>query len=493
MQHELETQGLLKIPVWRHAIINYPHPLLKSGLVVIDTPGLNTMGAEPELTLNIIPNAHAVLFLTATDTGITQSDMQIWNEFIKGRTKYKLVLLNKIDMLWDDLKPKQDVANEIEKQVNITAHQLGVSPSSVFAVSAQKALVAKIKKNEGLLKQSGIVELETTLGNQIIQAKHEILGRTVASECSEMIKGSRKILQQRFTSLRAQVVELRGLRGQNIDTSKSILAQVVADRKRYESSIPTFNHANEKISHIGNKLIKHLSLAYLDTALANSRQEMGDSWTTVGLNKGMRNLMKQANELASHISKESSDIKKLADNIYHVFQTKHGFEVFSPPPLDMSNFTSNMQALEKITSDFCSDPVNVLTEKHFLIRKFFLGLGTQTQKIFTQAEKDAQHWLQDMLSILKNQMAAHKANLDQRSQNLMKAKASAEALDSQLAVIEREYAAVVKEGQKLDLMLLQLMKAVKPAIKAKLAEQNVAEFNKTVHLPQVPFLNVIAQ
>ena len=42
------------------------------------------------------------------------------------RQKYKLVLLNKIDMLWDDLKPKQDVTNEIEKQVNITAHQLSL-------------------------------------------------------------------------------------------------------------------------------------------------------------------------------------------------------------------------------------------------------------------------------------------------------------------------------------------------------------------------------
>src|SRR5262245_38390335 len=29
------------IPAWRHAMISYPHPLLKSGLVVLDTPGLN--------------------------------------------------------------------------------------------------------------------------------------------------------------------------------------------------------------------------------------------------------------------------------------------------------------------------------------------------------------------------------------------------------------------------------------------------------------------
>ena len=490
MIHELENLGLLKIPVWRHAIINYPHPLLKSGLVIIDTPGLNTLGAEPELTLNIIPNAHAVVFLTATDTGITQSDMQIWNEFIKGRAKYKIVLLNKIDMLWDDLKSKQDVTNEIEKQVNVTAHQLGISPEGVFAISAQKALVAKIKKNDALLKRSGLLALENTLGNQIVQAKHEILGRTVASECSEMIKQSRKIVQQRLNNLRAQITELRGLRGKNDDASKGLLAKVVTDRKRYEASIPTFNHASNKINHIGKKILRHLSLAYLDTSLAESRQDIGDSWTTVGLNQGMRNLMKQANDLADFINKESNDIKKLADNIYEVFQSKHGFDIFSPPTLDMLTFTNNMKALEKITNDFCSDPINLLTEKHFLIRKFFLGLGTQTKQIFAQTEADCKRWIEDILNVLIAQMNEHKSSLEQRTQNLDFAKANTEALETQLNIVEQEYAIVAKESQNLDIMLLQLIKAVKPAAKAKAAEKNNVDFEKTLKLSSMPFLNV---
>ena len=490
MIHELETLGLLKIPVWRHAIINYPHPLLKSGLVIIDTPGLNTLGAEPELTLNIIPNAHAVVFLTATDTGITQSDMQIWNEFIKGRAKYKIVLLNKIDMLWDDLKSKQDVTNEIEKQVNVTAHQLGISPEGVFAISAQKALVAKIKKNDALLKRSGLLALENTLGNQIVQAKHEILGRTVASECSEMIKQSRKIVQQRLNNLRAQITELRGLRGKNDDASKGLLAKVVTDRKRYEASIPTFNHASDKINHIGKKILRHLSLAYLDTSLAESRQDIGDSWTTVGLNQGMRNLMKQANDLAEFINKESNDIKKLADNIYEVFQSKHGFDIFSPPTLNMLTFTNNMKALEKITNDFCSDPINLLTEKHFLIRKFFLGLGTQTKHIFAQTEADCKRWIEDILNVLIAQMNEHKNSLEQRTQNLAFAKANTEALETQLNIVEQEYAIVAKESQNLDIMLLQLIKAVKPAAKAKAAEKNNVDFEKTLKLSSMPFLNV---
>ena len=54
--------GRVEVPKWRHAVINIAHPLLRQGLVILDTPGLNAIGAEPELTVNLIPQA-AVIYL----------------------------------------------------------------------------------------------------------------------------------------------------------------------------------------------------------------------------------------------------------------------------------------------------------------------------------------------------------------------------------------------------------------------------------------------
>ena len=73
---------MVEVPRWRHAMINFPHPLLKQGLVILDTPGLNAIGTEPELTLSLLPSAHAVLFLLAADTGVTKSDIEIWRQYI---------------------------------------------------------------------------------------------------------------------------------------------------------------------------------------------------------------------------------------------------------------------------------------------------------------------------------------------------------------------------------------------------------------------------
>jgi hypothetical protein len=111
----LDADGLVEISQWRHAIINFPHPLLKQGLVILDTPGLNAIGTEPELTLNLIPNAHAVLFILAAETGVTRSDIEVWRTHI-GAGPGRIVVLNKIDAMWDELRSDAENEAEIARQ-----------------------------------------------------------------------------------------------------------------------------------------------------------------------------------------------------------------------------------------------------------------------------------------------------------------------------------------------------------------------------------------
>jgi hypothetical protein len=461
MRRLLAEKGTVEIPVWRHALINYPHPLLRNGLVVIDTPGLNTMGAEPELTLSIIPNAHAVLFLTATDTGITKSDMQIWSDYVQKRATHKLVVLNKIDILWDGLETEAEVNTLIQKQIQNTARELGLDSRNIFAMSAQKALVAKIRKDAALLERSGIGKLEDALANQLIESKHEILGRAVVTECSNMIRSSRKVAQLRVTTMKSQLAELREIQTQNRDSSKEILTNVVAERKRYEASVLTFNQGSEKIKRLSDKLLRHLSLGFLDTTLEQTKQDMGDSWTTVGLNRSIRALTRLTINLAGEIKLEGSAIKKHADDLYHLFWSKHGFEKTEAVELDMGNFIYNMQALEKITDDFCSNPINVLTEKRFLIRKFYLGLGAQIQESFEQAHTDCNRWLNVVIGELKTQISSHKKSLDKRAESLMESHENADKLIKNLEAAEKDFSKLLAQSNELDAILLRLMRSAK--------------------------------
>jgi hypothetical protein len=223
----------------------------------------------------------------------------------------------------------------------------------------------------------------------------------------------------------------------------------------------TFNQGNEKIKRLSEKLLRHLSLGYLNTTLEQTRQDMGDSWTTINLNKSMRKLTKLAINLAEEVTVEATTIKKHADDLYQLFCSKHGFEKTQAISLNLDSFIQDIQSLEKITHDFCTDPVNMLTEKHFLIRRFYLGLVTQIQALFEQAQVNCTIWLNVVIGELKTQINVHKKALDKRAETLMESDNNADNLIKNLEATENEFAKLMQQSNQIDAILLKLMRCAK--------------------------------
>lgn len=202
---DLETAEGVEIPCWRHAIINFPHPLLQQGLIILDTPGLNAIGTEPELTVSLLPNAHVVLFVLAADAGVSQTDLDVWNRYLGGTDNAqrggRIVVLNKIDGLWDDLRSASAIGAEIDRQVSSTASTLGLPSSQVYAVSAQKALLAKVTGDDALLMRSRLPELENALLEKLIPEKHKIVGAATRAEVRQLVGSVCSLLQVRRTAL----------------------------------------------------------------------------------------------------------------------------------------------------------------------------------------------------------------------------------------------------------------------------------------------------
>jgi hypothetical protein len=160
----------------------------------------------------------------------------------------------------------------------------------------------------------------------------------------------------------------------------------------------------------------------------------------------------------------------------------------------MSGFINNMQSLEKITNEFCSDPVNVLTEKRFLIRKFYLGLGAQIQANFEQAHLDCNRWLNVVIGELKTQISSHKKSLDKRAESLMESHNNADKLIKNLESTEKELSKLLLQSNELDAILLKLMRCAKfDANKPSPTGLNLPKldgenFAKTVLLPDAPHI-----
>jgi hypothetical protein len=453
----LKDGNRVEIPAWRYAQINIAHPLLKSGLVILDTPGLNALGTEPELTLSVIPNAHAVLFLLATDTGVTRSDQEIWTRYVEKYVHHRVAVLNKIDMLWDDLKSWEQIQASVQKQLEKTAKQLNLPATQVLAVSAQKALLAKIRGDHALLHKSGIESLENMLAKEIIPSKQAIVRASVLKEIGGMIESSRQSVVSQLTAANHELAELRTLTGKNQDVTKKLRDRIMTDKVRYDESVKNFNLTKQVLSQQGRNLQANLAEERLEEFLEKSRESIQGSWTTAGLTRGMQTLVRQVMRQFDKTVQISLHIKRLLDTAYISFHEKHNFEKLSPPLLSLDGYRVKLHELVDKTEDFCKDPVNIMTEKHFLIKKFYLALVSHAEQIFELARLETQTWLRGALDPLLIQIKEYRSQLERRLDNIKKIHENIDTLQERIRELEGQIASLNEENRLLDEIVAKLM------------------------------------
>jgi len=418
MRHQLRANGTVDVPAWRYATVNYPHPLLQAGLTILDTPGLNALGAEPELTLSVIPNAHAVMYLLATDTGVTRSDLEIWQKHVHRHANYHVAVLNKIDMQWDDLKSEAEIQASIERQAEETARVLKLPRSRVFAVSAQKALAAKIRGDQALRLRSGIESLEYLLAHQVIPARRDMLHHAVAREVSTMLDESQSDLAMRIQRNSDELIQLTQLSGKNRDLVAQTRAALQQEKDAYDATAEQFRVTRKSLQGQGEHLLGNLSQDTLDGILANARAAMEGSWTTRGLISGICQLSEQMNERLQQASRLANNMLDALEQAYLRFHLQHGLPKMQVPRLDLTAYRNRLQALVAETEAFCRDPANLLLEKRFMIRRFFAGLAEEARKAFDLARTDAERWLRIALDPVMTRIREHKQYLDGRLDKL---------------------------------------------------------------------------
>jgi predicted nuclease with TOPRIM domain len=437
------------IPAWRHALINHPHPWLRNGLVILDTPGLNALGTEPELTLKTIPSAHAVVFLLAMDTGVTRSDLEMWREHVQPHQTCRIAVLNKIDLLWDELKTPAQVDEAIARQVAQTGEALGLHSRHVVALSAQKALVGRVRGDAQLTARSNVAQLETLLGDEVMPAKREIMRSAVVREMADMVNESLHDLVGQLTDVQAELKDVSTLAGKNRSIAKSMLARLEKDRATYLEQMERFQVSYGSVLKQGETLMDSLDRARLDEIFATSRKEIEQSWTTAGLHRSMNKLFDAFSRQADKVLGFASRTRSFVDEVYGEFQALFGIPGLKAPMLNLERHVLAMRALKQTTERFCRDPRNVMTEKHFLVRRFYTGLVNQARQVFEQVRADFHVWSSNALVPISNHLKQHQAMLERRVDNFRRLSADLSSVQERVHQLEAQKLTLSKHADEL--------------------------------------------
>ncbi|HEY1042648.1 MAG TPA: dynamin family protein [Telluria sp.] len=437
--------GMVEISLWRHAIINFPHPLLKQGLVILDTPGLNAIGTEPELTLNLIPNAHAVLFILAAETGVTKSDIDVWRTHI-GAGPGRIVVLNKIDAMWDELKTEAENEAEIERQAASVAGLLGLEREQVFPVSAQKALVGKINGDMPLLEKSRIGDLEAALFNELIPARRDIIREQLALEMEQLVAAQNAALTTRVRDIVEQLDELKGLRGKNQNVIAHMMKRVDAEKKEFDGSLFKLQGTRAVFTRLSTELYTTLGLDLAKQEIAAVREHLEGK--RFGFNAGMRESVRGFFEqMKSNIDASNAktiEISSMMESMYRKFASEHGLQLAVPMAFSLDRYRREIDRIEAAYHKQFGATTMLVTSRSVLMERFFDSIASSVRKVFRSANADVDAWLKVIMAPLEAQIRQHKEQLKHRLASIQRIHDATDSLEQKIASFEASQAELEK-------------------------------------------------
>jgi hypothetical protein len=447
----------VSVPCWRHAILNFPHPLLRQGLVIIDTPGLNAIGAEPELTLNVLSSAHVVLFVLAADTGVTRSDLDIWKRDLAGAVPApaaaRIAVLNKIDSLWDDLKPEAAIAADIDRQVLATAAVLELSPAQVFPVSAHKALLAKVNGDDALLERSRLPALEDALSRTLLPARRDIVGAATMAEVRGLASGVRARLEAQQGSIAEQLAELRELRGRNQDVVQHMLDRGTMEKELFERGMQRFTALRTVFTQQTNALFDIIGLEALRANAGRTRRGIERSPFTKGVRAAMADFFTTIRRDFGAAADRSAEIHEMMEAMYTRFAAELGSEPFTPPPFSMLKYQKEIDRLERAYNQHFNTLWNMLSKAKFaLTRRFFETVASRVKHVYEIANRDVEGWLRSVMSPLETHVREHQLQLQRRLESIERIHAASAELEARIRELDQQHEAFA-------LQIAELMRA----------------------------------
>jgi hypothetical protein len=428
--------GLVEVPAWRHAAINYPHPLLKRGLVVLDTPGLNAIGAEPELTLSLLPAAHGVIFICGADTGVTKSDLAVWRDHLGGQSMARYVVLNKIDALVDPLLSAEAVAAQIEHQVQTTATTLGIEPARVFPLSARQALAARIDGDAAALQASRLPALEDALATQLLPRRREVIQQLISETALAIEQQSHRSLGDQRRQIAEQMLELRGLRGKNSGKVAQMIERVDAEAREFERCTDKLMALRSVHTRMLREQLQSLAADALRDEVAQMQDEAAATFFKLGSKKAFQALCMRLRMRITRARARSQEIQEMLQASFKQLNSEFGFALSLSRLPTLERTDREIDLIESSYVQYLGIGNALRLAEPRFMEQFRRMLLSKLNMVFENASGEIELWNKSASNQIDSQLRDRRRGFKRRRDSLERIQTAAGDLDARIADLE---------------------------------------------------------
>ena len=411
-----EKPDKVLIPAWRHAMISFDHPLLRQGLTIIDTPGLNALGCEPELTFSLLPEAQSILLLLSASTGVSATDLDIWNRHIRDLSLREstgvYAVLNKIDSVWDELESKEFNEKVLTNIRGQCARQLSIAPDEILTVSAKEGLLAQVEGNMQRLERSQLPALEELLSNDMMRRKEHLIQKAVIKDIHAMLHGSKKTLLRRRESA---LEELRLMKSDESDRKAKLddLLQTAKNEQAfYHKKLILLKSSRKMIEREGGMMLEPVGQARLDGYLKEAGKALTSSWTIVGMNNAIDNFFDNLKADMTALARKQEQIQIMVADIYARYESEQGLAPLDYPRFSPKEYLTRLDDLRAKSGSFRRNLRKLLTEQKATSKRFLATIVSEGSAIYRLYEKAGRDWLNNVLMPLFQNAQEQKQLLD---------------------------------------------------------------------------------
>ncbi len=431
-----DDDGRFEVPAWRHAVINYPHPLLKQGLVVLDTPGLNAIGAEPELTLSLLPSAHATVFILGADTGVTRSDLAIWRDHLGSHAPTRFVVLNKIDALQDPLAGRAQIERQIESQQRETARTLGLPIDRVFPLSARQALAARVSGDDAGLVVSRLPALEQALGAQLLPQRRQVLEHAVSESAGQIGTQIMRQLADQRRQLAEQTLELRGLRGKNSAKVRLMLKRVEEETAEFEQCTTLLQAMRAVHGRMLKDVLVDLSSDRVRDEVAEMQNRIGSAFMAFGAKRAFLELCERLRALLVSAQRRNGEIREMLLASFARLNAEFGFSLAPGKPLDFDRFTGELQFIESNYVQYLGLTLALRLAQPKFMEQFRRMLISKLRVVFENASSELELWNKAVSAQVDAQLRERRKAFRRRTESLEKIQSASGELEARISEID---------------------------------------------------------
>ncbi|HUW49470.1 MAG TPA: hypothetical protein VMV75_00485 [Sulfuricella sp.] len=231
-------------------------------------------------------------------------------------------------------------------------------------------------------------------------------------------KTANQVVQQRLSGLRHEQDTLDGLIRKNREVAERLQEELEADQWQSQEAWKSFDIARKLIARQGGVLLDSLDSGRIERRVENNLKEILGSPTTAALSQAMQSLVGQAAALFEGAERLDRQIKGLVEAVYGRFNDLPGFTLSPPAQPNLDDYRLALQQLDKKTGEFCRRPINLITDKNSLAKKFGLEVVSPLRGLFTQLRSETERWLKESAAPVQEQIQAQKIALEKREADI---------------------------------------------------------------------------